>query len=419
MKNLKAYRAITTREWLIDVTLEFCERHSGWSGIAGAFLVGLFINTWSDPNVHNLSELLNRLFNVHARSLNILSWIATTVILLLSFGRLSLAWYSRKRSYEIRLAELYRDRVDSCLRPFQRGRIAWGLSLTLQSPPDLRKGWPVEEVHIEYDITQYVFPGHIDELYKQYVESDFHKKYQDDRTRLMLTENPIVFSDLPTLRLRVRWTKWSQLRFYQDHILGKRKEQVQHIQQVLAGPINFPNSLALLLVVATSDGYVLLIQTSPKVHYYPSTWACSIGEHLDVTDLQGPEERFALNWIERALWEELGVSPNGFKPYNARIMAVIMESQIVNCSLVGVVTLNHNRSNLNAIIDKQPRTDYEFQDWDLISWDDIPRELISPTRQYHPSTGLRMFYSGLHKFGVPGLNRRLMYYRSRSGAQGF
>jgi hypothetical protein len=413
MNNAEDQDVLTRRDWLVQALLNFFERHSGWSGFAGGLLIGLAVNAASDPNLLNLSELLDRLFNVKSRPLNWLTWVAVVAMLLLSVGRLLLRWYSRRQSYEIRLANLYRNQVHESLLPFQRGRLGWGLSLTLQSSPDLQEGWRVGMVHIQHDITQCVLPTNLDNLYESYRGTEFVARFPDDKTRLMLTQNPVSFSDLPTLRLKVQQTKWSQLRFYQDRILNKPVARSQHIDQALAGDISFPNSLSLLLVVATSDGYVLLTQTGHKVHYYPNHWACSIGEHLDIVDLKGargPEkpENVVLNWVERALWEELGVSSEGFKFDNVRIMAVIMESQIVNFSLVGVAILNHDRSNLDALIDKHPRTDYEFQGWDFIPWSDIPQELIKPTRDYHPSTGIRMFYAGLFRFGAPGLARQLM-----------
>jgi isopentenyldiphosphate isomerase len=411
--DLEEDKAITTRDWLLASVLKFCERYSGWSGFAGGLFLGLVVNALSDPGIPDLNGLVNRLFNVVSRPLNWLSWVAIGVMLLLSLVRRLLRWYSRRQSYEIKLARLYRNQVHESLRPFQRGHVAWGLSLTLQSSPDLRDGWRVEMVHVRHDITQYALPGNLDKLYRQYIDEEFHVKFSDDKTRFMLTQNPVSFSDLPTLRLSIQQTKWSQLRFYQDRVLSNSATRAKHIEQALDGCIDFPNSLSLLLVIATSDGYILLTQTGHKVHYYPNHWACSIGEHLDMGDLKGakgPErpENVVINWVERALWEELGVTREGFDTDNVRIMAVIMESQIVNFSLVGIVTLNHDRSNLDAIIDKHPRTDYEFQEWDFIPWNDIPQELIIPTKDYHPSTGLRMFYAGLFRFGAPGLARRLM-----------
>jgi len=411
-KNLnltKNHIKISTTDWMLDRSRDFFEHQSGWTGIAVAFLIGMFVNVFSDPNVNDLQQILNRIFNIHIRLLNVLSWFAVIIILLLPLGRLLLERYSRERSYAIRLAEIYRQKADPSLQLFQRGRITWGLGLTLQSCPDLHRGWSIENIRIQYDSTKYALPPELDKSYKYYLETRFRTKQADDRTRLMLIEDPRAFSDAPTLVLRIQETKWNHVRFYQESIMKDLNERTRCIEQVLKiRRINFPNSLCLHLVIVTSDGYLLLTQSSPKVDYRPNLWQCSIGEQLDLSDLKGPEEKFVLNWVERALWEELGVSTDGFKSENVRVMAVILEGDIVNFALVTLAFLNYTRLELDAIIDKLPRTDYEFQEWDFISWNDIPNQLLKPTRKYHPTTGIRMFYTGLFKFGAPGLNRRLL-----------
>lgn len=406
-------KQITKRDHLVAVTLKACNQYRGWSGFAGGLLLGLAVNAFSDPNITNYSQVANRLFSI-SRPLNWLSWAAVGVMLFTTLGRIALDRYSRRRSYEMRLAHLYRGLADESIRPFQRGRIALGKTLTIQSSPDLHGGWPIERVRIQHDVTSYMFPSDMSPSYSEYLGNEFYKGFADDRTRLLLVENPVSFTDLPTLRLKVQHTKWSQIRFYQDRVINDPVKRQEHIEQVLQGHIRFPNSLALHLIVATCDGYVLLTKTSLKVHYYPDRWACSIGEHLDVADLTGPDEKFTLRWVERALSEELGVSSECFEPDNVRIMAVTMESQIINFAIVGIVVLNHDKANLNAIIDKHPRSDYEFQAWDFISWDDIPKELAGPTRDYHPSTETRMFYAGLYKFDAPQLNRRIMISKNRA-----
>lgn len=401
---------INTKDWVIDRARDFCERHSKWSGIAGAFLAGSFTNVWTDPNVQTLSILLNRLFDIQTRPLNVLSWFAVCTMLFLSIGKYSLQIYSRKRSYNIRLAELYRNKVDPFLLPFQRGRIAWGLGLTLQSCPDLHAGWLIESVRIQHDTTQYVVPKEWEDSYRKYVDTVFRGK--DDRTRLMLIENPVAFSDAPTLKLQVQESKYSHVLFFHTWMKKDQNQRAQYIDQIIKGhQINVPNSLCLHLVVVTTDDYLLLTHISNKNDYYPNQWSCSIGEQLDKNDLIGHDSKFALNWVERALYEELGVSYDGFSPKNVRVMAVFLEGDIANCALATIVILKHTRLELNDIIDKHPRKDYEFQDWDFIHWDNIPDELLRPTRIYHPTTGIRMFYAGLYKFGAPGLNRLLMKLR--------
>ena len=75
---------INTKDWVIDRARNFCERHSKWSGIAGAFLAGSFVNVWTDPNVQTWSVLSNRLFDIQTRPLNVLSWFAVLLCYFIS-----------------------------------------------------------------------------------------------------------------------------------------------------------------------------------------------------------------------------------------------------------------------------------------------------------------------------------------------
>jgi hypothetical protein len=404
--DAQVYQTIRNMDWLLNRVHNFCEQKSNWASIAGAFMVGLAINTWSDPNIQNPYDLLVRLFGLSTRPWNLLNYFAIFIVFTFTIGRIILKKYFKKRSYEVQLANLYRDRVDDNLKPFQRGRIAWGNCLTLQSCPNLHQGWLPSEIQIQHDTFKYVLPKNIDQFYKDYLLNEFYPKWQSDATRLMLAENPRAFSDLLPLRIKVKQTKWSQVLFCNARFQENRQE---YIQQLLRGHINLTNTFVLHLVVATNDGYVLLTLTDPKVDFHPGKWACSIGEQLDPNDLIGSEEKFTLNWVERALLEELGVTTNGFNPDKVRFMAVFLEGDTGNCAIIAVVELNYDRDTLDAIIDKRPKKDKEFQDWDFITWDDIPKELITPQHKpNHPSTGIRMFYAGLSRFDVPELNRRLL-----------
>jgi hypothetical protein len=388
------------KEWLLDRLLNVTDRWYKLVGIAFAFLGGQIVNLSTDQSGYNVVQLLSRMYN------SPFSIVAVLFILLSWPGRWVLRQYLKARSFNVRLARLYRDKIEAFLQPSQRGRIGWGTSLTLQSCPELHLGWQIRTVQIEHDSTKHSISGEIGENYKDYLATEFRHRYTDDKTRLMLIENPAAFSDSPTLRLRVRETTWSQVQFYQRRVFSNPNQRDRHIEKVFGGEIDFPNSLCLHVVVASQDGYLLRTQASHKVAYYPEQWAVSIGEQLDLSDLVGPHESFALNWVNRALWEELGIAGEGVRPENIRVMALFLEGEIVNVALATVAILKYDKSELNAIIDKHPRTDYEFQNWDFMSWDEIPKELIRPSRLYHPSTGIRMFYAGLYKFGAPGLNMR-------------
>lgn len=415
MPNENNLGTISLMDQMIEQMYKFCVKNSAWSGIAGAFLTGLFVNVWSDPSIHDLPQLLNRIFNFSERPINILSWLAIFIMIFLTLGKFLLGKYLNRQSFGIRIAKLFEENVTgpAAAYQFHKGRITWGPTITLQSCPDLRNGWFIKNVEITHLTKFHTLPTDIEPSYVDYLKSEFYKKFNDDRTRLMLTKNPVAFTDNPTLRIEVMQTKWSQIQYFKTKILDKSHEIYKYIVDIIDGPITVPNSLALLLVVATSDGYVLLTRTSKKVVYSPNLWACSIGEHLDLEDFKGPGKYIALNWLNRALSEELCIEANDYTPENARIMALVLETELVNCSLIGVVELNINRAELDSRINKGIRPDYEASDWEYITWGGLAGELMKPSRSYHPSTGLRMLYAGIYKYGAANFSRQLLSLRRK------
>jgi hypothetical protein len=413
--NLEVNKNIGDKDWILNGIHAFCKRHSKWTGYGGAFLVGSFINIWSDSTVKYGLQLLNRMFNVNERPINILSWIALSFVILLPVGRLLTERYAHSRTYAKRLAALYRNQIDKLLQPFSEGRIGWGLGLTLQSCPDLQEGWSTKEVAIEYRPIEYIFPQEINNAYQQYLATEFPQMYTEDKTRLMLVETPVAFSDMFPLRLTVQKTKWSQFQFYHKWISENQSRQKHDINLVINNRnIHFPNSLCLHLVVRTNDHKFLLAETGRKKGGdYPAVWALSIGEQLDLyldikKDLESGDD-IVLNWARRALMEELGISKDDFAAKNVRVMAVNLEGDINNFAIVTIVALNYDSNELKAKLENPLRIDScEIEKCEFIHRDDIPKELVNATRDYHPSTGIRMFYAGLYEFGAPGLNRRLL-----------
>src|SRR3989338_5214170 len=174
--------------------------------------------------------------------------------------------------------------------------------------------------------------------YQKYLVGEFRQLYTQDKTRLMLIENPVAFSDMQYLRLKDQQTKWSQFQFYHKLISGDPARQKQDIELVINNrKIDFPNSLCLHLVVKINDHKFLLAETSAKKGGdHPNVWALSIGEQLDIKDLESDDD-IILNWVRRALMEELGISKDDFAPENVRVMAVNLEGDINNFAIVTIV----------------------------------------------------------------------------------
>lgn len=415
--NFEDSKTISPKDWILNGVLAWLKRYSKLPGYAFAFLIGIFINSCSDSTVKGLWQVLNRMFNIHERPINILSWAASLVALISLAGRFLIERYTNNRTYEKRLATLYHNRINKSLHPFYRGHIGWGIGLTLQPCPNLQDGWTTKEVEIEYEPISYTFPPEIDKCYHDYMKEEFWRKYTEDRPRLMLVENPAAFFDMLTLRLKVQKTTWSQFQFYHKWILENSEQRNKDIERAVnIGKIDFPNSLCLHLIIMTKDNKVLLTKTgSKKGGDYHGVWALSIGEQLDPRDLEGNKD-YVLNWVRRALDEELGISNEDFVPENVRVLAVNLEGDINNFALATIVVLNIDSQQVDAKIKIPKRSDsVEMSNWEFMDCDDMPKELIKPTRTYHLSTGIRMLYASLFKFGAPGLHRRLLRLEGKKG----
>jgi isopentenyldiphosphate isomerase len=391
---------------LLDFLYRSFERSANWTGLLLAFVSGVLINALSDPDLSGPRQLLVRVYDLR-RPLNWFAVIATVLLVTIPVGRSFLRRYLSARNFATQLSEIYATHVSADIRVFHHGRIAWGDALVLQSCPDLPAGWKPGEIRIHREPTESKFrDATLEKTFKKWARGR-----EDDPdalgTTLRLKQNPVAFTDTPDLNLEVELNPWARTMFFKENVAPLAAERRKYIERALQGPIDFPHNLCFHAVIATSDDWILVTQRSPKVKYYPGTWSVSIEEQLSTKDFQTAETEAMEQWIRRLLFEELGIDKSGFDINNARVFAAFIETDVINCSLAGLITLSHDRQTLNAIIDSQPRPDYEFQDWDFISWSDLSKELIMPSRNYHPSSGLRMYLAGISHYGVLDFGQQL------------
>lgn len=393
------------------------EKNWGLAGIASGYLLGLLVNAQTDPSFTTFSGLAIGLLDFRSRPMNLLTIIALLLVVTLPILRFILRRVVSGRNYIIRLSELFKERINSDILPYHKGRIAWGPELVVQTSPAIPKGWSLNQILIKHEPIRIDFSDKWKVSYNDYYSRErLRGAFQTNKLLLSLVETPDVFSDRPELVLHVKDTLYSEIRYFKENIASLAMNRHMYLQDVMDGRISFPNSICYHMVVVTNDNYLLLTQRSNKVDVFKGMWSCSIEEQLDQADLIGREEDYALNWCERMLREELGVSRDGYSAHNIRTFAVFLETDVLNFNLAGLVILKHDRQTLDAIIDKHQRADYEFQKWDYLTWSDIPAELLSPTYKYHPSTELRLFFAGSFKYGVTGFARKLVATHNKSTA---
>lgn len=179
--------------------------------------------------------------------------------------------------------------------------------------------------------------------------------------------------------------------------------------------IEFPNTLTLHLVVRTMDSKILLTQVHRlKANDHPNSWACSVGEQIDPSDLEHLSRDCAAVWVARALREELELHESDYDASEVRFLALTLEADIVNFAFVCIATINLTADALQARLHATTRDDNEFAALAFIDVGDIPGELVNPTREYHPSTPIRMIYTFIFLRGQHQLRQSLLREFARS-----
>jgi hypothetical protein len=368
----------------------------------GAFLVGFVTNLLANSSGLTLSDFLRKTFWSHSLS-SLLIWLLFAAIAFVIILRHFLEWYRRKHNYEALLARFLKNRADIHISYVARGGPALGSAMTLQLSPDLREGWSLRDVRIEYS-------GLFFDLGDQRAPyDDFMARnktlFVDDRPKFALAVNPTAFTDQPTLVLKLVQTKYSEVQFYRDCVATVQSKRDQLILDVVrsTGGIGFPSSLCMHSVVVTADHKVLLTKRAPKVRYYPHTWSVSVEENLSEDDLKPGNDGAILRWAKRFLLEELGVAEKYYEDRNLRVLAVFLEGDILNCSLAAVFKLSVEQEELDQLLKIPVRSDYEFSHWEFIGYRRLAQELRQPTRLQHPTSAYRSLLFLANVWGLPKL----------------
>lgn len=406
-------RAIAERKF--DAALA---RHRWPLNAALGFLVGLGLPVIPDALKAGVGPLLQAFFSSFWLSL-------LTVAALVTVGAYAalqpvIGRRIARDTLDARLLTTFSSYVDPIFQSpeIQLEGLAWGKGQTYLACPTPDDGWRSTEIALtatgpaySFDELRHGFPTlrerDLEGEYQQFLAGDFSDQFGDDRTRLLLTGRPRSFSDDKQLRLGLRPVKWSQLQFFWQRI-SSTELLPELVRSAFTSPINpFPSSLCLHLVVHTRDGKVLLTKAHPsKKNDYPLTWACSLGEQLDPEDLHGDRDG-ALAWARRALFEELSIDPSTVTSQDVKYLALTIEGDICNFAMIALVNINETAETLGQRLKTVTRKDNEFSAVDFIDVEGIPDEMLNPSREYHPSTAIRMAYAHIHLRGQSALRRAL------------
>ncbi|MCX6219898.1 MAG: hypothetical protein NTZ69_02780 [Bacteroidia bacterium] len=374
---------------------------------ASGILLGMMVNTMSSPELSkSFSAIFNNIFQVQNRPLNYLSWISLSMITIIPLAEMLLRFHYKKRRLESLFQNLLKNRIDQEIIQFSDGRITIGSSLTLQQTPEIIEGWKVNEIGIFFDSKRFEIPKVRLENYKEYYKANYTLKgFDNDGTKFMIIKKPWSCTDSPNLKIELQECNYSQVQFYKDIIVPKEKENlIKTIFNDLS--ISFPHSICLHLIIVTRDRKVLTTLRSPEVGYYPNKWSVSVEEQLNKNDFVDGPENVIKRWLKRLLEEEIGIDESDYNISNFRLLSLFLESEIMNCSLCGLVKLEISSEELKKILQAKPKKDKEFTKCIFLSYSELKKEFLQfkndfliPSNDYHPSSIYRIFMTLLHKYG--------------------
>lgn len=310
------------------------------------------------------------------------------------------------------------SQVDPVLAGHEMEGIAWGLGQTVLACPRPQIGWRSAQIHFTLERYPYDFLALERELgneglqtgYEQYSKVEFPRNWSQDAERLMVTCRPSAFTDNEDLRLSLRPTSWSRLQYFWTHILNEETRPKLIDAAFDDQTIEFPNTLTLHLIVLSRDSLVMLTRAHRlKRNDHPKAWACSVGEQISPEDVANLSEDCAAAWLRRSMREELTLAEGeDYSIDDARFLAVNLEADLVNFAIICVAPITLSADGLKKRLSVIAREDNEFEAVEFMDVDRIPDELVNPSRDYHPSTPIRLIYIYIFLRGQHQLREALL-----------
>lgn len=349
--------------------------------------------------------------------------------------------YTRKREPVAAFTDLMKAHSDEIAHANIAGGLVWGKNRTLWTAPTIVIGVEPQNVMVtEYNHTLFEFAEkNLRMDCERFLHSGAFERTRalgNDLPRFMMTKYSSNFNkEKPILSLQLRKTSWGQCQFVWHNRFfdivepdERQKQQKQWTEELVAEHINsglkvanYPNSLCLHLIIETKDGNVVITEISrEKGNDYPTRKAVSIGEQLELSDFIGQKdfhEDFVTEWTRRAVCEEFGLSENQylhvFDEKSLRVLALDMEMDIYNFTLVGVICLRQTCEQFKRVVSSTIEQK-EISDIQEMTLSEIPHVLMSYPKnagEYHPSSYLRLLLFYLFKRGYTRTSRDFRNYR--------
>ena len=412
-----------------------------------AYSSGIIINILSD--VKSTTAFLHICTNF-TRPAIFLMWLfigCTIIVVLLSRA---LRYLTKKQSPSTEFREIMTNHTDRLLGIIGQNELSWGFNKNIHRSKD-PAGWQPDVFYISsyQDNEEYQFPllneelpGYTREKFYQYSLSD---KMQSCIRRGNNKERFSVLNIVPNynsndrkVEIKILKTRWVPLQFSWNYFrrLDENNQPIPdktNIEQITNSMAKvfldhnqaneyMINSFCLHLILETKDGKAILAKISRnKSNDYPSTWAATLGEQLEKSDFYDSQTNstyndFVMRWVKRALLEEFDITDmpkygpdSEFDEFvdkkSLRVLSIDFEGDIYNIAITCVIKL---RVSFNGFIDTKgiwadSEESTEFKACNLQEIRDILLNYPNNSKEYHPSTYLRLLMFHLYKSGTSEL----------------
>lgn len=411
-----------------------------------AYSSGIIINLITD--VDTFPDFVRICFSFSKPAVLIM-WLLVAATIIIALLSLLIDFLNKNQSPSAEFNEIMINHTDSVLNEIGQNELSWGVNKNIHRSKD-PGGWLPDAFYIsEYeDNVEYQFPIRNCELpeytrenYNKFFSSTemqncIRKKNNKERFSVSFIE-PNYNNKNRKVEIKLIKTDWVSLQFHWNYFrrLDSHNQIIQnnHLQVIKQkmgkafldnsqeGDFAI-NSFCLHLILETKDGEVILAKISKnKNNDYPATWAATLGEQIEKDDFydvstNSTRNNFVVRWVRRALLEEFDISNEPkygqeseydeiVNEKSLRVLSIDMEGDIYNVALTCVVklklTFKEFKENKGIWADSEEST--ELKACNLSEIRSILLNYPNNSKQYHPSTYLRLLMFHLYKSGTSEL----------------
>lgn len=308
--------------------------------------------------------------------------------------------------------------------------LGWGNMKTLTQHPYLlthKAGWIPSKVLFHHTGKFFEYSDEDQGGYEKYYKENYkEKRFDIDRTKLMLDRIPVIVIDQHKLELRTREVKYSQIQYTVDNLSnneGRRKQYIDNTLTNIEIPIDFAHVISLFVLILSNEDEILLARRSSRVvsGYHPGKWQVSISEQFEIKDLfdtaydptiddevidkssSKPDYSVIPEFFKRALKEELNIhtgiegKTDDYKVDDARILSLFLEADILNVGICSYIKLDIPSSEVLEIArDHAYSNPQELDKFEMLPVSKVEKELLDPSYEYHPASQYMLYMYLLH-----------------------